>query len=138
MNDVVLNKKESIERCVRQVRKYYESPREIPFDQDFLTQDAIALNLQRAVEQSIDLANYTIRKKKLGLPKESKESFRILAQNGIISDRLATALKGLVGFRNVLVHQYQKLQISIMVNIIENRLDVLLEYTDHVVKAFAD
>ena len=136
MNDVVLNKKENIERCILQIRNYYSLPGDNPFEKDYLRQDAIALNLQRAIEQSIDLANYTIRKKKLGLPKESRESFRILGENHIIPMHMASVLEGLVGFRNVLVHRYQKLEIAIMVGIIENRLDDVLDFTDCIIKTF--
>jgi len=50
MPDVVLNKKESIERCIKQIRLYYGMPSEFPFEKDFLKQDAIAVNLQRAAE----------------------------------------------------------------------------------------
>jgi uncharacterized protein YutE (UPF0331/DUF86 family) len=78
MNDVVLNKKESIERYVRQIRHYYTLPSDKSFEKDLLKQDAIAANLQRACEQCIDLANHVVKAKKLGLPKESKESFRLL------------------------------------------------------------
>jgi uncharacterized protein YutE (UPF0331/DUF86 family) len=138
MNDVVLNKKESIERCIQQIRKYYSLSGDIHFTEDYLRQDAIALNIQRAIEQSIDLANYTIRNKKLGLPKESKESFRILAQNNIIPIRLSGGMERMVGFRNVLVHRYQHLDMNIMMDIIEQQLDVFLEYTDYIVKVFTD
>lgn len=48
MNDIVLNKKESIERCIRQIRRYYAAPSDLPFAADHLRQDAIAINLQRA------------------------------------------------------------------------------------------
>jgi len=115
MNDVVMNKKESIERCIRQVRDYYTLPGDVPFELDYLKQDAIAINLQRACEQCIDLANYTIRMKKLGLPKDSRESFRLLSQNNIISGEISSSLERMVGFRNVLVHQYQQLDLSVMV-----------------------
>jgi uncharacterized protein YutE (UPF0331/DUF86 family) len=60
--DVALNKKESIERCIRQVREYYAISSDKPFETDSLKQDAIAINLQRAAEQAIDLANHSIRK----------------------------------------------------------------------------
>lgn len=83
MMDVILNKKESIERCVRQIRLYYAMPSKLPFEKDHLKQDAIAANLQRAAEQAIDLTNHVIRKGKLGLPKESRESFEILAKTGV-------------------------------------------------------
>jgi len=137
MNDIVLNKKESIERCIRQIRTYYTRPSELPFEEDCLKQDAIAMNLLRACEQCIDLANHTIRVRKLGLPKESKESFRILAENRIIPKELAARLEGMVGFRNVLLHEYQQLDIDLMVEVIENRLDDLLVFVDCVVREFA-
>lgn len=136
MNDIVLNKKESIERCIRQVRRYYAMPSELPFGDDHLKQDAIAINLQRACEQSIDLANHTIKTRKLGLPKESKESFILLAKEGIIPKELAENLSNMVGFRNVLVHQYQELDVSLMQNVIEDNLDDLIDFTNYIVEAF--
>lgn len=136
MNDVVLNKKESIERCIKQIRHYYALPSVEPFEEDYLRQDAIALNLQRACEQCIDLANYTIRVRKLGLPKESREAFRLLADNGIIKRDLAGRLEGMVGFRNVLVHEYQRLDINLMVDVIEHRLGDLLHFVDSVIEVF--
>ncbi len=132
MMDVVLNKKESIERCIRQIRLYYAMPSELPFEKDLLKQDAIAINLQRVAEQTIDLANHVIRKGRLGLPKESRESFDILAKENIVTPEMADKLKGMVGFRNILVHEYQALDIKIMTDIIERRLDDLIAFTDHI------
>ena len=136
MNDIVLNKKESIERCIKQIHTFYRLPSDKPFTEDYLKQDAIALNLQRACEQCIDLANHTIKVRKLGLPKESKESFRLLAANHIIPRDLAARLEGMVGFRNVLVHEYQQLDINLMIDVIENRLGDLLLFADCIVKEF--
>ena len=136
MNDIVLNKKESIERCIKQIRAYYALPSDIPFEEDYLKQDAIAVNMQRACEQCIDLANHTIKRKKLGLPKESRESFRLLAQNDIIPRDLAANLENMVGFRNTLVHQYQNLDIQLMVDVIENHLDDLIDFTNSIVREF--
>ena len=136
MNDIVLNKKESIEWCIKQIRVYYASPSDIPFEENYMKQDAIAANMQRACEQCIDLANHTIRKKKLGLPKESRESFRLLTRNGIIPRDLAANLENMVGFRNTLVHQYQDLDIQLMVDVIENHLDDLIDFTNHIVREF--
>lgn len=134
MMDVILNKKESIERCVLQIRLYYAMPSELSFEKDHLKQDAIAANLQRAAEQAIDLANHVIRKGKLGLPKESKESFEILARAKVIPQELADKLKGMVGFRNIMVRQYQEMDIKIMVDVIEHHLDDLVVLTTHVME----
>ncbi|TRZ92203.1 MAG: DUF86 domain-containing protein [Methanosarcinales archaeon] len=134
MMDVVLNKKERIERCIRQINIYYRMSSDKPFEKDYFKQDAIAANLQRAAEQAIDLANHVIKKRKLGLPKESWESFLILAREHVIPIELAEKLKGMVGFRNILVHEYQDIDIKIMVDVIEHHLDDLIVFTNHVME----
>jgi len=135
MNDIVLNKKESIERCIAQVRKYYATASNLDFEDDYMKQDSIAINLQRACEQCIDLANHAIKTRKLGLPKDSKESFRLLAAARIISSELAKHLEGMVGFRNILVHEYQRMDIGLMIEVIENHLDDLVLFSNHIVAA---
>ncbi len=137
MLDPVLNKKDSIERCVAQIRKYYALPAEIPFEEDFLRQDAISANLQRACQFAIDLANLCIRKKKLGLPKDSADSFMLLVEAGILDLKLAIKLKGMVGFRNVLVHEYRKLDLVLMIEVIETHLDDPIEFAQCIVQEFA-
>ncbi len=136
MDDIVLNKKESIERCIKQIRAYYAQPSDYPFEEDYLKQDAIAINMQRACELCIDLANHTIKRKKLGLPKASKESFRLLAQSDILPQPLARKLENMVGFRNVLVHQYRELDLDLMVEVIEHHLDDLIAFTNYIMRAF--
>ena len=129
MSDIVWNKKASIERCILQIRTYYALPGDVPFERDYLRQDAIAVNLQRACEQCIDLANHLIKIRKLGLPTESRASFQLLADNGILPRDLSKRLRSMVGFRNILVHQYQEMDIELMVRVIEEHLDDLFEFT---------
>lgn len=128
MNDVVLNRKVSIERCIEQINTYYTLDRGLAFEQDFLKQDAIAMNLQRACELSIDIANFLIKIRKLGLPQDSRDSFELLRRAGIIHESMARALQAMVGFRNILVHEYRKLDLSIMVKVIENHTRDLLDF----------
>lgn len=130
MNQVVLNKKVSIERCIVQARKYYAMERELPFEEDHLKQDAVALNVQRACELCIDVANHLIKTRKLGLPQDSKDSFSLLQRAGLIDEAMTAALRAMVGFRNILVHQYQRLDLDIMVEVVERRLDDLLAFAN--------
>ncbi len=138
MSDTVLNKKSSIERCILQIRKYYALPGDGPFETDHFKQDAIAVNMQRACQLSIDLANHTIRKKRLGLPKDSGNSFELLAEAGIIDLAMCDKLKGMVGFRNILVHAYRSLDLELMKDIIENHLDELIEFAQVILLEFPD
>lgn len=130
MNDVILNKKVSIERCIEQIRSYYALPSDKPFAEDYLKQDAIAMNLQRLSELSIDIANYLVKKNKLGLPQNSADAFALLQRAGLISEALLRSMKGMVGFRNVLVHQYQQLDLAIMRDVIERHLDEPLNFAN--------
>ncbi len=136
MLDPVLNKKESIERCIIQIRHYYALPSEKPFAEDYLRQDAIIANLQRLCQLTIDLANLTIRKKKLGLPKDSADSFEILVKADLIDRQMGDALKGMVGFRNVMVHEYTKLDMELLIDVIDNHLDNLKEFSQAIVLLF--
>ena len=138
MFDAVLNKKDSLERCIQQIRQYYALPSGKAFANDFMKQDAISVNLQRAAQLCIDLANITIRQQKLGLPKDSGDTFTLLAETGIISATMSKHLKGMVGFRNVLVHEYTKLDLKIMVDVIEHHLDELLDFAQLILLQFKD
>lgn len=129
MNDVLLNKKVSIERCIAQIDIYYVDNK-IPFSDDHLRQDAIAMNLQRICELAIDIANHLIKTRKLGLPQDSRDSFELLHKAGIIDSERTKLLQAMVGFRNVLVHEYQKLDLNIMVDVIESRMRQLLDFAN--------
>jgi len=134
MNEIILNKKVSIERCVQQIKRYYASPSDLPFETDYLKQDAIAMNLQRACELSIDIANHLIKLKKLGLPQDSRESFALLQHGGLIDAHMAASLQGMVGFRNILVHEYRKLDLNILIDVINHRLPELLDFANFALK----
>jgi len=129
MDDVILAKKESLERCVRQIRAYRDLPSEIPLARDFLRVDAISMNLQRAAELCLDMANHVVRRRKLGVPRDSREAFTLLETAGIVAPELASKLRGMVGFRNILVHDYQELRMEIFDAVVEKGLDDLLEYS---------
>jgi len=132
VSDVLLNKKATIERFVAQVRIWHRSAAD---GDDQMRQDAIAMNLQRACESAIDMANHLIRIRKLGLPQDSRDAFELLKQGGIISEEMNSALKSMVGSRNILVHEYRKLDPEIVEAVIQHRLDDLLAFTNIAVKA---
>lgn len=125
-NDVIFNKIDTIERCIKRINEVYENnPKNL---EDYTKQDSIILNIQRACEASIDLAMHIISEKKLGIPQTSRDSFEALNKNNIISDEVAKNLKAMVGFRNIAVHDYQKINIKIVQMIIEKHLGDFNEF----------
>lgn len=132
-DDILLNKAASIERCVARAREEY-AKNPATFAEDLTRQDAAILNLQRACEASIDAGNRLIRLQRLGLPQSSREVFDILARERLIDASLATSMKQMTGFRNVAVHDYQAVQIPIVIAIIEKHTDDLLAYATRLIE----
>lgn len=126
-DSVIVNKTMSIERCLKRIEEDYIG-HEADFEDNFMRQDAILLNIQRACEQSIDLANHLVKTKKLGVPQNTKHVFELLRDGGIIQDGLTQKLSKMVGFRNVAVHDYTKLDLAIVKSIIEKHLTDFREY----------
>ncbi|WP_297406636.1 DUF86 domain-containing protein [uncultured Cetobacterium sp.] len=119
-DDIVINKIETIKRCIKRVNEEYEN---IPANLEIYTkQDSIILNIQRLCEASLDLALHYIKVNKFEIPQTSKDSFKILQENNIISKELSRNLQGMVGFRNVAVHDYQSLNLEILQKVIEKHL----------------
>lgn len=131
MNDVVLNKIQSIQRCVRRAREEYAADPD-GFDTNFTRQDAAVLNVLRACEQSIDLANHVIKTRKLGIPTSSGESFDLLVAAKVIDPELNTKLQKMVGFRNAVVHHYQRIDLEIVRSVIAVGLNDLVDFGDQV------
>ena len=120
-DNVIISKCESIERCIRRIREDYAGF-ESEFHTNYTRQDAILLNLQRACEQTIDLANYLVRQKRLGPPRTSRDALDLLEKAEVIDLALGDALRGMVGFRNIAVHNYQKINLTIVESIINHHL----------------
>jgi len=130
MDDVILNKCASIERCVSRAREEYNKD-VTSFSDDFTRQDAAILNIQRACEAALDVGHHIIRIRKLGIPQSARDVFQILEDKAVINAEMANDLKRMVGFRNLAVHDYQRLQLPILLSIIENHLDNFLVFSHH-------
>lgn len=127
-DDVVLNKAATIERCVARAREEL-AKNPATFGADFTRQDAAILNIQRACQATLDIGQHLIRSERLGAPQSARDVFDLLSKAGIIQTELADALKRMVGFRNIAVHDYQILQLPIVVSIIEKHLEDFLRFS---------
>lgn len=120
VNDVLFNKINIIENCLIRIKEVYDNnPRNLS---DYTKQDSIILNIQRAVEACIDISMHIVSKKKLGIPQSSRDAFEVMNHNGLLSSNLLRNIKGMIGFRNIAVHNYQKLNLDIIQKVIENHL----------------
>jgi uncharacterized protein YutE (UPF0331/DUF86 family) len=86
-------------------------------------QDSIILNRQRACEAAIDLAMHLVRVRRLGVPQETREASLLLRDAGLIPADLADRMLRMVGFGNVAIHDYRRLDLAIVKSIVADHLD---------------
>lgn len=125
-DDVLLNKAETIKRCLQRIHDECESTKD--FENDISVQDAVTLNLLRACEATIDMGAHFIKLKKLGLPQYTRDVFVFLEEAKIISSELSKHMQSMVGFRNLAIHDYQKISLSVLDYILKNRLSDFKEF----------
>ena len=137
VDDVLINKAASIERCIMRIREEYLAD-PASFADNHSRQDAAILNIQRACVAALDMGQHLIRREKLGLPQSARDVLTLLAQANWIEAALADSLKRMIGFRNIAVHDYQSLQMPITLNIITQHLDEFLLYSAAIIKKDAN
>ena len=125
--DVVLAKVDAIERCLRRIEQVTgRDPRALD-DQD--REDIFVLNLQRAAQAAIDLANHLVAADGLQLPTKLRESFELLERHASLPKDLCARMGSMVGFRNIAVHDYQAIDKRILAAILESHLDDLRRFS---------
>ncbi len=132
IDDVILNKTEIVKRCIIRAKEEYDgNPENL---ENYTKQDSVTLNIQRACEAVIDLGMHVIAERGLGIPQTSRDTFEILQNNKIIGHEMSERLKAMIGFRNIAIRNYQRLNLKIIQAIIEKELKDLLYFTDVILK----
>jgi uncharacterized protein YutE (UPF0331/DUF86 family) len=120
-NRLVLRKLSELEEYLGQIREY----RPITVAQyvsDWKSQRIIERTLQMMVEISLDVANHIIADRKYRDPKGYADCFKVLRENRILDAKLSGRMEKMAKFRNILVHNYDKVDAEIVVGILKRNL----------------
>jgi len=126
--DLILSKLDSLQRCVARVRSKTPASRtELEADPD--AQDIIAVNLERAVQLCVDIAFHVISDQRtLPVPETMADGFRALVRLGILKATDGEDLVRAVGFRNVSVHAYTRIDWGMTFHVITRNLPLFERY----------
>ena len=100
---------------------------------DIRTKRFVERTLQIAIEACLDLGYHIIADEGLREPEDNKDVFKVLAEGGIIDAKLLEALQPMASFRNLIVHDYGKIDDEIVFGILQRRLGDFTEYARMVV-----
>ncbi|MDB3957871.1 DUF86 domain-containing protein [Opitutales bacterium] len=130
MNSIVIaSKLESLRKCLDRIE--LKKPQNLEdLIRDIDTQDIIALNLERSVQLCVDIANHILSSLDDSPAMSMAESFERLSAKEIIPLELARNLRRAVGFRNLSVHAYDKIDWQLVWNILEGDLMDLVRYLE--------
>ena len=106
------------------------------FKDDPDTQDIVRHNLQLAIQGCIDIGSHVISDEGWGVAGSLNEIFYILRDRGLIKADLTERVVSMVGFRNILVHEYEDVNLDIVHSILQGRLKDIDEYLLVVVEYF--
>lgn len=109
--DLVLAKASSVKRYLSRVAEKGNTDLET-FLHDMDLQEIILFNLQMSIQNCIDIAAHIISDKGLGVPGSTSEMFYLLEENGYLDRKLAEKMVKAVGFRNLVVHEYSKIELE--------------------------
>jgi len=115
--DLVAKKLAVVETSVSELRTL---ARPEAVARDIKEQRFVEHTLQVAIQAALDVASHIVSDERLGEP--------LLARRGLLPAELADRLGRMAGFRNVLVHGYQDVDVAVLQDILANRLDDLLAF----------
>ena len=91
--------------------------------------------LQITIQAALDIASHLVSERRLGEPETNRELFARLAGAGLLDSELAARLAQMVGFRNVLVHGYAKVNLERVRDAVEHGLDDLVAFVRSILES---
>jgi len=129
---LILRKLSSLEEYFEQLSEYRSISTD-QYEKDWRSQRIIERTLQMMVETCIDIAGHIIADMKFRVPVSYADSFHVLAENGIVDDSLSESLEKMAKFRNVVVHDYDRVDKEIVIGILRKNLDDFTKFKDAIV-----
>jgi uncharacterized protein YutE (UPF0331/DUF86 family) len=105
---LIEHKLKRIENFIREV-KSVEIITLDAFKKDVIKKRFIERNLQLSIEEMIDICKHIVSSLDLPSTETYNECFMQLADEGIINKKSLATYKKIIGFRNKLIHGYEKM-----------------------------
>jgi uncharacterized protein YutE (UPF0331/DUF86 family) len=118
VNPSVIRKRvEQIERHLERIKPFASLSHEA-FLKDNVAQDVVEYNLFQVVNHLIDIFQHTVVDEEYGFPETAYEAAQILFEKGVLSKEDVEIFKQMVGFRNVVGHDYMNVDKEIVYHIL--------------------
>jgi len=129
---LILRKLSELDEYFKQIQEY-AGITVAEYSDDWKIQRIIERTLQMMIETCADIAGHIIADKGYRTPTSYSDSFRVLQEEKVLSDKLFSALEKMAKFRNIVVHHYDKVDAEIVVGILRKDLKDFVDFRNVIV-----
>jgi len=128
---LIVSKADKVDRCLKRIfEKRSVTLKE--FLNDIDRQESILFNLQMAIQNCIDIAAHIASDENLGVAGSTNELFYLLLDNDYLSLDMTEKMVAAVGFRNLVVHEYEIVDLKRVYQIVQKDIFDLKNYIKEV------
>lgn len=126
--DTCVVDKELILRKLAELDEYLEQIKEFQgiglqeYASDWKAQRIVERTLQIMIETCVDVAGHIIADKGFRIPNTYSDVFKVMGEEQILEPGLLSNMMKMAKFRNIVVHQYDKIDAEIVIGILKRNL----------------
>jgi uncharacterized protein YutE (UPF0331/DUF86 family) len=129
---LILRKLSELDEYYRQIKEY-QNITAAEYSGDWKIQRIVERTLQMMIETCVDIAGHIIADEGYRIPSSYSDSFKVLQEEKILSDKLFSALEKMAKFRNIVVHHYDKVDTEIVIGVLKKDLKDFMGYKDAII-----
>jgi len=118
---LILRKLSTLDEYHKQINEY-ASISSKDYTADWKIQRIVERTLQMMIETCLDVSGHIISDERLRVPETYADMFRILVENDILKMSQLEAFENMARFRNIIVHDYGKIDAGIVLGILKKNL----------------
>lgn len=130
---LILRKIASLAEYQKQISEY-ETITVDSYRSDWKIQRIVERTLQMMIELCADIASHVISDNELRTPETYADTFKVLAENGVLASEQLAVMEKMAKFRNIVVHQYESVDAEIVILVLRCHLNDFREFSVSVVK----
>ena len=131
-SEMILRKWNLINRCVKYLKSV--DPKIVDLESDYEKQSAVERNFQLAIESAICIGEIIISEEGFERPADYKSVFLILGKHSILPKGFAEKFASAAGFRNVLIHRYDEVDLEVLKEYLTEKLGDFEEFAGYVLE----
>jgi len=123
----MLEKLSQLESNLNELEQFRNSVSDVEIKENIRNQWILRYGLLESIQIVIDISCHLVSKYNLGNPKNYKDCIELLLKNKYITSELSFNITGMVGLRNLLVHEYMEIDTLKLIGLLK-KLDHFAEF----------